>query len=303
MLSGINFCFASQLLDRGVNVLLADLALRPEAKELVEAHAKGSPQAIYLRTDVTSWSDLSRMFEVAHERFGGIDIVCPGAGVFEPHFSNFWRPPGQPPSKDDPQGDRYACLDINITHPIRATQLAISYFLAASPKVSVSNPKSIIHISSTAGQTSSFPTPLYHASKHAISAFVRNLGPLESTHGIRVAAVAPGVIKTPIWTSEKVAMVTANDEWIMPEEVAKVMMDLVEKNEVSSCIGSSVDEGQKIKIGGGSIIEVTKARLRDVPLFNNPGPYGAAGSMVSGLEPFIDEVHGLLGEDGWGRGA
>lgn len=301
MLLGINLCFASLLLDRGVNVLFADLALRPEAKELVEAHAKGSPQAIYLKTDVTSWSDLSRMFEVAHEKFGGIDIVCPGAGVFEPHFSNFWRPPGQLPSKDDPRGDRYACLDINITHPIRVTQLAISYFLAASPKVSVSNPKTIIHISSTASQSSSFPTPLYHASKHAISAFVRNLAPLESTHGIRVIAVAPGLIKTPIWSSEKVALVTANDEWIMPEEVAEVMVDLIEKDEISSDVGDSADQGQKIKIEGGSIIEVGKARLRAVPLLNNPGPNGAAGTMASGLGPFVDEVHSLLGGEGWGK--
>lgn len=301
MVSGINFCFASLLLDRGVNVLIADLALRPEAEELVEAHSKGSPRAAYLKTDVTSWSDLSRMFDFAHEKFGGIDIVCPGAGVWEPHFSNFWRPPGQLPSRDDPQGGRYACLDINITHPIRVTQLAISYFLAAEPKVSISNPKSIIHISSTAGQASSLPTPLYHASKHAISAFVRNLADLESTLGIRVAAVAPGVIKTPIWTSEKLAMVTTEDEWVMPEDVAKVMIDLVEKNGVSDRFGENAEQGQEIKIGGGSIIEVAKGRLIDVPPFNNSGPSGVAGSMVSGLGQFVDEVYGLLSIDGWGK--
>ena len=81
--------FAKLLLDRGVNVLLADLVLRPEAQELVEAHLKGSPQAAYLKIDVTSWSDLSRMFEVAHEKFDGIDIVCREAGIFEPPSSNF----------------------------------------------------------------------------------------------------------------------------------------------------------------------------------------------------------------------
>jgi 3-hydroxybutyrate dehydrogenase len=294
-------CFASQLLDRGVNVLIADLALRPEAEQLVQAHSEGSPQAAYLKTDVTSWSDLSHMFEVAHKKFGGIDIVCPGAGVFEPDFSNFWRPPGQLPSRDDPQGNRYACLDINITHPIRVTQLAISYFLAAEPKVSISNPKSIIHIASIASQSSTLPVPLYHASKHAVNGFVRSLAQLESTLGIRVAAVAPGIIKTPIWTNEKLALIKAEDEWVMPEDVAKVMVDLVDKTEILNCFGEIAEQGQKIKIGGGSIIEITKDRLRDVPQFNNPGPEGISGSTVSGLAHVVEEVHSLLSVDGWGK--
>ena len=241
------------------------------------------------------------MFEVAHEKFGGIDIVCPGAGVFEPNFSNFWRPPGQFPSRDDPQGGRYACLDINITHPIRVTQLAISYFLAAEPKVSISNPKSIIHIASMASQTSSLPVPLYHASKHAINGFVRSLAHLESSLGIRVATVAPGNIKTPIWSSDKIALIKAEDGWVMPEDVAKVMIALVEKTEISQGVGEKAEQGQKIKIGGGSVIEVAKDRIRDVPQFNNPGPSGVAGSAASGVEQFVDEVHSLLRVDGWGK--
>lgn len=49
--------------------------------------------------------------------------VCPGAGVFEPHFSNFWLPPGSKESIDDPYGrdahgvGHYTALDINLTHP------------------------------------------------------------------------------------------------------------------------------------------------------------------------------------------
>lgn len=303
MLSGINFCFARLLLDRGVNVLFADLALRAEAKEVVDAHSKGAPRAVYQKTDVTSWSDLSRMFEVAHGEFGSIDIVCPGAGVFEPHFSNFWRPPGQPPSRDDPQGDRYACLDINITHPIRVSQMAISYFLSAEPKVSKSNPKSIIHISSVAGQTTSLPVPLYHASKHAINAFVRSLASLESTLGIRVAAVAPGIIKTPLWTSEKLALIKAEDEWVLPEEVADVMVALIEKTEIANRFPETAEQGDVIKIGGGSIIEVSKGRLRDVQPFNDPGPSGVAGAVVSGVGELVEEVHGLLSVEGWGKPA
>jgi hypothetical protein len=56
------------------------------------------------------------MFNAAYQLFGSVDIVCPGAGFYEPPFSSFWHPPGpNSPSKDSPEGGRYALLDINLT--------------------------------------------------------------------------------------------------------------------------------------------------------------------------------------------
>ena len=121
--------------------------------------------------------------------------------MYEPHWSNFWHPPGSAKSKDDVTGaggiGHYATLDINITHPIRVTQLAISRWLnppkdSKSGKASPSNPKRVVHISSIAGQCPGLSTPLYMASKHAISGFIRSLASLD-TIGIRVNGVAPGV--------------------------------------------------------------------------------------------------------------
>jgi 3-hydroxybutyrate dehydrogenase len=109
-------------------------------------------------------------------------------------WSNFWYPPGSPKSKDSVDANAYKLLDINLTHPIRTTQLAIAQFLEKKKK------GSILHVSSIAGQVANPVTPLYIASKHGISGFVRSLGPLESRFGIRITAVAPGVIKTPLWT-------------------------------------------------------------------------------------------------------
>jgi NAD(P)-dependent dehydrogenase (short-subunit alcohol dehydrogenase family) len=39
---------------------------------------------VFLRTDVTVWKQLEQMFLVAEKEFGEVDIVCPGAGVYEP---------------------------------------------------------------------------------------------------------------------------------------------------------------------------------------------------------------------------
>jgi NAD(P)-dependent dehydrogenase (short-subunit alcohol dehydrogenase family) len=111
------------------------------------------------------------MFSAAVSEFGGVDIVCPGAGIHEPRWGDFWNPPGAERSRDEVHGDRFAMVDINIVHPIRTTQLAIREFLnpgEGQEKVSVRNQKRVIIVSSIAGQTNTLMTPIYVASKHAM---------------------------------------------------------------------------------------------------------------------------------------
>ncbi|KAF2768299.1 NAD(P)-binding protein [Teratosphaeria nubilosa] len=297
--SGIGYCFARLLLEKGCNVLIADLSLRPEAQKLVDEHsarAGGKPRCVFVKTDVVLWPDLDRMFEVADRDFGGADIVCPCAGVYEPHWSNFWIPPSTGVSKDkaeptDTNGlGHYATLDINLTHPIRTTQLAISRFLNPVPnskigKAAPSNPKRIVHVSSIAGQTPGFTTPLYMASKHAISGFIRSLAPLD-TVGIRVNGVAPGVIRTPLWTEhpEKLKMVGEGvDEWVEPEEVAEGLL--------RCCVDDEID--------GGYVMEVSKGRTRKVDWRNDPGPTGP-GNTVANVGRNVAETFEWLAEEGWG---
>lgn len=291
-------------------MVFADLALRPEAEDLVKQYQSGPNKAVFQKTDVTSWADLNAMFKAAVDHFGSVDICCPGAGVFEPHWSNFWYPPGSEQSKDDPLSGRYKLLDINLTHPIRVTQLAISHFLAASPPSSASNPKSIVHIASIAGQTASLPFPLYHASKHGVQALVRCMADLERTHGIRVTCVEPGVVKTPLWTDhpEKLKIVKlegeAADAWVTPEEVAEVMLSCVKDDQIAATKDSDGGGNKQewIPLKGGSCLEVLAGSVRDVPLFNNVGPYvtGRPGASVTDSQKIYDEVHDVL-KPGWGQ--
>jgi 3-hydroxybutyrate dehydrogenase len=125
---------------------------------------------------------------------------------------------------------------------------------------------------------------MYVATKHAISGFVRSLAELEYPPNdlppIRVNAVAPGVIKTPLWTENKEKMKMINesvDEWVMPEEVAQVMVDLIEKEENH----------------GGTILEVGKAQVRRVEALNDPGPRGS-GHTVSNAEAEKKEIWEIL---------
>lgn len=292
--SGINYCFAKLLLEKNCNVVIADLGLRPEAQKLIDQYTN-QPRAVFVKTDVVNWDQLTNMFDVAEKEFGGADIVCPGAGIFEPHWTNFWHPPGTERSKDDPHGTNgighYACLDINITHPIRTSQLAISRWLNPTPtskagKSSPSNPKRIVHISSIAGQCPSFGVPMYIASKHAINGFIRSLAALEPAIGVRVNGVAPGVIRTPLWTehAEKLVMVDeAQDVWVEPEEVAEAMLRCVVEPE----------------IGGGYVMEVLKGATRHVDWRMDPGPQGE-GATVANRGRADEEVLEWLAEEGWG---
>ncbi|KAF7586726.1 hypothetical protein BBP40_008405 [Aspergillus hancockii] len=300
--SGINLAFAKLLLQNGCNVLIADLVLRPEAQEVVDKHSAPSSRAraVFQKTDVTDWKQLEVMFDVAEKEFGEIDVVCPGAGIYEPHWSNFWRPPGTPDSRDSQHGGRYALLDINLTHPIRTTQLALAHFLSRRTD---GRRKHIIHISSIAGQNPALAAPIYVATKHAINGLVRSLGKLDRKFGIRVTAVAPGVIKTPLWTDhpEKLKIIdSASDEWVTAEEVAEVMLSLIQQDRVGEIIGDKTGQGPQFLINGGTILEVSKT-VRLVDIFNDPGPGTRAGNTVSDMNLLEDEVYGLLSQEGWGR--
>ncbi|KAG8525809.1 uncharacterized protein KY384_000569 [Bacidia gigantensis] len=296
--SGINLAFARSLLARQCNVVLADVALRPDAEDLVNKHSSRSKlsngRAVFTKTDVRHWGDLEQMFEVASKEFSGaVDVVCPGAGVYEPTWSSFWHPPSSPLSKDSPTSNNYDSISINITHPIRTTQLAIQHYLRTRPRPSPSRspefptPMNIVHISSIGHQISPFAPALYCAAKHAISSFARSLSPLHQRLGIRVTAVAPGVIRTPLWMDDPIKRqwLTEDDQLVTPETVADCMLDLASEEQIMvQGEGSEwFPGGRKYEIEGGMIVEVSAEGRRIVKQVMDPGPQKRAGNTFLGL--------------------
>lgn len=150
------------------------------------------------------------------------------------------------------------------------------------------NPKRIVLTSSIAGQAANLAVPLYFVSKHGISAFTRSLGDLDGTIGIRVNAVAPGLVKTPLFTENphKLRWVSEDEDmWITPEQIAEQLLRLLEDPELV----------------GGTILEVGQKHQRVVPMFNNPGPGNATGMQASKAQVAIDEAYEKLGTKGWGE--
>jgi NAD(P)-dependent dehydrogenase (short-subunit alcohol dehydrogenase family) len=124
------------------------------------------------------------------------------------------------------------------------------------------------------------PVPLYAASKAAISSFTRSLAPLEQVFNIRVNAVAPAIVQTPIWTPDKLLMVDREkDSWIKPQRIAEMMLELVEKEEYV----------------GGTVLEVGLERNRLVERLNDPGPPAEEkGHTVSKIMDVVQNTFALI---------
>lgn len=190
--------FARRLLQEGCSVIIGDLKLGAEAEALLKSYphppaARGIPSVVFHQTDVTSWPQLSSLFDAALAAFPTLDIVVPGAGLYDPPWSSFWQPPRTATNPDSASRDKadgefghYAVLDVNLVAPIRMSQLAIGHWTKRKEK------GCIVHVGSVAGYLAEAASPLYFASKHGLHGFVRSLGDLRDELGIRVSCVAPG---------------------------------------------------------------------------------------------------------------
>ncbi|KAI5285288.1 hypothetical protein KEM54_000688 [Ascosphaera aggregata] len=300
--SGIGCSFATLLLAKAYNVIIADLALRPESQTLIDRYTD-SPKAIFVQTDVSNWKALRELFDIAEKKFPeGLDIVSPGAGILEPTWSNSWNPPGSESSRDDIFGDRYKTMDVNLVHPIRMTQLAIEHWKKIQWPLQTT--KHILHITSIAGHNAVFSSPIYAATKHGLSGFVRSMAPLIQL-GIKVTAVAPGVVKTPLWLEDASKMESIDENigvWVLPEEVAKVMAAMIEEEKIDDNILKDNDKSANpvnIPIYPGIIVQVSKI-VQEIVGYNEPPPTWDAGCTLSDQQQMAEETLERLRRGGAG---
>ncbi|KAI1817996.1 NAD(P)-binding protein [Poronia punctata] len=263
--SGICLAFVELLLNKGCSVIIGDLALTSKATALTKEYPYGEkdnnskkPYVLFHETDVTSWKDLSSLWTFALSTFNNseIDLVVPGAGVYEPPFSSFWHPPGVggSPSRDN-DNDGYATFDINLVHPIRLAQLAIGHWTTNKQKG-----KSLLFVSSIAGHIAAIGTPFYYSSKAGLHSFVKCLAGMREKVGIRVMAIAPGVARTPLWEAPHLKDQLPESEHVLPAEtVAKMMLDMWQDEQ-------KYGDAEIIEIMEVGTAEEPKSNIREVPM-------------------------------------
>jgi NAD(P)-dependent dehydrogenase (short-subunit alcohol dehydrogenase family) len=123
--SGIGLALAKKAHSLGARVLVADIQTTPDFDEFA-ANKEG---VIYVQADVTRWSDFTKIFNLCEKKWNDVpDAYAICAGVFEPPFSNFWL---------DTEDDGYKQVEINVSHPVKLTRLAIKKSLGKGKRASV----------------------------------------------------------------------------------------------------------------------------------------------------------------------
>ena len=138
--------------------------------------------AIAIRADVTSAQDCEAMVETTRDSFGRLDILFANAGI---------------------GGDRVEFVNLPIEEWDRVLGVNLRGMLltckAAAPALIDAGGGSIVLMgSSTGGWDTILGSGAYMTSKEAVKAMARNLGLELARYQIRVNAVCPGIIQTPL---------------------------------------------------------------------------------------------------------
>jgi NAD(P)-dependent dehydrogenase (short-subunit alcohol dehydrogenase family) len=146
-----------------------------------EMNGHGPGTALFVQADVTKVADIRRVIDVAVEQFGRIDCLINNAG---------WHPPHQP-IDDFSVEDFRALLELNLVSYFAACKFALPHLRKVKGN--------IINMSSLVGSMGQTGATTYVATKGAITAFTKALAVDEAAHEVRVNAVSPGNVYTPLW--------------------------------------------------------------------------------------------------------
>ena len=179
---GIGGATALMFAREGADVLVPDLDLATSeatAKAIQALGRKGVP----MQMDVTRMADIQRMVNTAIREFGKIDILVNNAGI------TLVRDPIQLTEAD---WDR--TLNLNLKATFFCAQAIAREMIKRKTGV-------ILNASSISGRSGKPMMADYCASKFGVIGITQSLAMALAKHGIRVNAVAPGIVDTDMWVS------------------------------------------------------------------------------------------------------
>ena len=163
----------------GAKVCVADVDLELAEETVSEC----SGDALAVRVDVASEGDVQHMYAATAERFGGIDVLYNNAGI---------SPPDDASVVDTSEGAWQRVQDVNTKGVFFCCKHGIPYLLERGGG-SVINVASFVAILGAATSQIS-----YTASKGAVLAMSKELGVQFARQGVRVNALCPGPVETPL---------------------------------------------------------------------------------------------------------
>jgi NAD(P)-dependent dehydrogenase (short-subunit alcohol dehydrogenase family) len=174
---GIGEGAARRFVEEGASVVVSDLQV--EAGEALVSEL--GPAARFIRTDVTREEDVAAAVDLAVSEFGRLDCMVNNAGIV-----------GVIGSIKDTSAEAW---DFTIAVLLRGVFLGMKH---AARVMIPQESGSIISLASTAGVAGGLGSHAYTAAKHGVVGLTKSAASELGQHGIRVNAVAPGNIVTPM---------------------------------------------------------------------------------------------------------
>ena len=175
--SGIGLATVRRLADEGARIVIGDVD--PATGEAAATEVGG----LFIQTDVTDADQVAAMFASAKDTYGSVDIAFNNAGISPPDDDSIletgidaWR----------------RVQEVNLTSVFLCCKAVLPYMLEQG-KGSIINTASFV--ATMAAATSQIS---YTASKGGVLAMTRELGVQFARSGVRVNALSPGPVNTPL---------------------------------------------------------------------------------------------------------
>lgn len=184
--SGIGRAIGELLLDKGMNVVLADIEAR--ALDATVAELAGRGPCIGVRTDVSKAEEVQALAERAVAEFGALHLACNNAGVFAGGL--LW---------EESLADYRWLLDVNVWGVIHGIRTFVPIMAAQDVECHV------VNTASMAAVTALPYSGIYHMTKHAVLALSESLYHELSFHApnVGVSVLCPEAINTGIARAER----------------------------------------------------------------------------------------------------
>ncbi|MDT0213677.1 3-oxoacyl-ACP reductase [Rothia sp. ARF10] len=175
--SGIGLATVRRFAEEGAKVVIGDL---DDANGATIAEEVGGA---YVHCDVTDKDQVDALFATAKERFGSVDIAFNNAGISPPEDDSIL----------DTDLDAWRKVqEVNLTSVYLCCKAALPYMLEQG-KGSIINTASFVAVMGAATSQIS-----YSASKGGVLSMSRELGVQFARQGVRVNALCPGPVNTPL---------------------------------------------------------------------------------------------------------
>ena len=212
--SGIGRASALALARAGARVVVADLSAEG-GEETVRLITETGGQAVFIKTDVTRAAEVKATVACAVATFGRLDIAHNNAGVLV--------------AASLLEDGAEAALDLALAVNTKGVMLSMKYEIE---QMLQNGGGAIINTASVLGLVAGFGQWAYTASKHATVGLTKSLAVEFAQQGIRINAVCPGAVDTPMTAPmasdaqmrEMTAAMHPMGRFAQPEEIAGVVV-------------------------------------------------------------------------------